>query len=234
MVWVQVAMVMLTVYLIAPDNRWKKRVRLTLYAMAPVFAVYLYVGWDHQYGMFWKPVSLFRSIVDTKSDGSTFWRQLENYDLITTIQRHPIFGVGYGNPYDAVITLPAIDYDLEPFLPHNSVLGLWSYCGYVGYTAMTALWVGGVYFAIRAYHHAKEPKLRVAAMVSFGSILIYFVQCWGDMGLGTWTGVFLAGPAIAVAGKLAVSTGAWERKGPAATRDRIRSASGVEGTEQAA
>jgi hypothetical protein len=29
------------------------------------------------------------------------------------------------------------------------------------------------------------------------------------MGLGSWTGVFTVGPALAVAGKLAVSVGAW-------------------------
>jgi hypothetical protein len=34
------------------------------------------------------------------------------------------------------------------------------------------------------------------------------------MGLGTWTSVFLVAPALALAGKLAVATGAWPARTP--------------------
>jgi hypothetical protein len=235
MVWVQVGVVMFTVYLVAPDNVWKRRIRRALMVIAPVIALYLIIGWDHKYGNFWKPVAVVRSVVDTKSDNSTFWRQLENYDLITTVQHNPLLGAGYGNPYEEVIVLPVVPYDLERYLPHNSILGLWCYCGYLGYTAITMLWAGGVYFGLRAYHSTKDPKLRVAALASFGSILIYMVQCWGDMGLGTWTGIFMVGPGLAVAGKLAVATGAWAtKKTRAGGRERLSSAPGVAGTEQVA
>jgi len=234
MVWVQVAVVMLTVYLVAPDNKWKRTIRRTLMIVAPVVALYLFIGWDEKYGRLWKPVAMIRSVVDSKSDASSFWRQLENYDLITTVQRNPLLGAGYGNPYEEVVTLPSIPYELERYLPHNSILGLWCYCGYIGYTAMTMLWVAGIYFGLRAYHATRDPKLRVAALASFGAVLIYLVQCWGDMGLGTWTGIFMVGPALAVAGKLAVATGAWGKSPASGGRARISSIPGTSGAEQAA
>jgi hypothetical protein len=49
-------------------------------------------------------------------------------------------------------------------------------------------------------------------LVSFGAVLIYMVQSWGDLGLGSPIGVFVIAAAIAVAGKLAVSTGQWTTK----------------------
>ena len=106
--------------------------------------------------------------------------------------------------------LPAVDYSLEKFVPHNSLLALWCYCGYVGYAGITMLWVAGVYFAMRAYYFGTTAQHRAAAMVSFGLVLIYMMQAWGDLGLSTWTGVFMTACALAVAGKLAVATGQWD------------------------
>ena len=61
----------------------------------------------------------------------------------------------------------------------------------------------------RAYYASTEPTHRVAAIVAVGSVIIYMVQCFGDMGLGTWTGIYLVTPALVCAGKLAVANGAW-------------------------
>jgi hypothetical protein len=55
------------------------------------------------------------------------------------------------------------------------------------------------------------------------------------MGLGTWTGVYLVGPALAVAGKLASASGEWSKKNPSASTDLSpRRPDGVPDAEQAA
>jgi hypothetical protein len=209
MAWVQVALVFLTVYLVSnPNNPIKRKITRTIYALAPLIVIYLAVGWNSGSKIF-KPVRTLRSIIDPQADSSTLWRELENYDIIMTFRMNPIFGTGYGHPYEEVIELPAVDYDLEKYSPHNSLLGLWAYCGLVGYATLTLLWAGGVYLAIRTYHGSKDPRLRAASLVSFGTVLIYLIQCWGDLGLGTWIGVFTVAPGIAVAGKLAAASGEW-------------------------
>jgi hypothetical protein len=119
-----------------------------------------------------------------------------------------------------MIPLPPVDYVLERFIPHNSILGLWAYCGYIGYTGITLLWVGGVYFTMRAYRAATIPRDKAAALVSFGSVPIYYLQCYGDMGLGSWTGVFMMGSSLAMGAKLAVSTGAWPVEGRLASKTK--------------
>jgi hypothetical protein len=77
---------------------------------------------------------------------------------------------------------------------------------------MTMLWAVGAFFAMRAYYGAKTPIDRTAAIVSFGAVLIYLIQCWGDLGLGAPNGVWLIAPAMAIAGKLATATGEWSDK----------------------
>jgi O-antigen ligase len=175
--------------------------------------IYIAVGWNAGgMGKLFKPVRMLRSVVDPSSDASTNWRELENYDIVMTFQQNPLLGTGYGHPYLEVIPLPAVNYDLELFCPHNSLLALWAYTGAVGFASLTLLWAGGVYFAMRTYKGSSDPKLRAAALVSFGTVLVYLMQCWGDLGLGTWIGVFTVAPALAMAGKLAVASGQWGAK----------------------
>lgn len=211
--WVQVGLVLLMLYIVSADSPIKRNIRRAVMIGAPIIAIYVLAGWNSGGGSLFKPVRILRSVADAKSDGSSYWRELENYDLISTIKLNPIFGTGYGHGYEEVIVLPAISYDLERYAPHNSILGLWAFCGYLGYAGLTMLWAGGVYFAVRAYHASEAGSQRAAALVSFGAVLIYMVQSWGDLGLGSPIGVFTISAAIAVAGKLAVSTGEWSTKG---------------------
>jgi hypothetical protein len=215
LVWVQVGLVLLTVFIVSKDNPTKRFIKRSLLIGAPIFAIYVAAGWNSGGGTTFKPVRLLRSVVDAKSDnsGSSYWRELENYNLITTMRHNLIFGTGLGHPYEEVVAMPAVDYPLERYVPHNSILGLWAYYGYVGYAGLTLLWAGGVYFAMRAYHGAKTGAERAAALVCFGSVLVWFMQCWGDLGLGVWVGIFTVAPALAIAGKLAVATGEWVIKG---------------------
>jgi hypothetical protein len=56
------------------------------------------------------------------------------------------------------------------------------------------------------------------ALTTVSILVVYLVYCYGDLGLGTWTSVFTVAPALAIASKLAVATGAW----PSAARSPRR------------
>lgn len=216
--WVQVGLVFVTVYFISRETPMKRKLRRTFYASLPVLGIYAMLGWSSQFGKFYKPVRMIRSIVDAKSDGSSQWRELENVNIIATFRDGTLFGTGFGHPYKEVVVLPRVDYALERYTPHNSLLGVWAYEGVVGYAGLTLLWMGGVYFAMRAYYNGQLQGQRTAALISFGTVLVYLLQSWGDLGLGSWTGVFLMGGALATAGKVATATGQWgdsKPKGPA-------------------
>ncbi len=208
-VWVEIILVFATVYMMTDTNAIKRKLNKVMLALAPLVLGYVGVGWSSTAGVF-KPVQVIRSAVDSSSDMSTAWRDLENFNLVFTTRQYPLFGVGYGHGFWEMWPMPFVPYELERFIPHNSILGLYCFGGFFGYAGITALWVGGVYFAIRAYHHSKVPLEKAAALGCLGAILTYYLQCFGDMGLGSWTGVFLVGPAVAVACKLAVASGAWD------------------------
>jgi hypothetical protein len=72
--------------------------------------------------------------------------------------------------------------------------------------------VVGLFLAARAYQYAVSVDDQTAALAAVSSIVVYLVYCYGDLGLGTWTSVFIVAPAFAIGSQLAVSTGAWPSK----------------------
>jgi len=211
LVWVQVILVLVTVYLVSKDNPVKRFIRKAIKLGSPAIALYTILGWSSNSTIF-KPVRTIRSVVDAKSDNSSYWRELENFNLVLQMREGQILGIGYGHPYHEFVAMPAVDYTLEHFVPHNSILGLWAFCGLVGYAGLTMFWAGGVYFAMRAYAASKSGPDRAAALVSFGAVLVWLMMCFGDLGLNLWDGVFTVAPAFAIAGKLAVAAGEWPSK----------------------
>jgi hypothetical protein len=213
MVWVQILLVFVTLYFVTPASPVKARIKKWALRLSPIIILYVGLGW-HSANPLFKPVQTIRSVIEPANDVSTMTRDIENYDVAQTIRSFPFLGLGYGHGYFAQIALPPMPYPLEPYLPHNSLLGLWFASGFVGYTAMTLLWTAGVYFGVRAYRASSRPIDRATALVCFGNVLIYLIQCYGDIGLGAGTGVYLVAASVAVAGKLAIATGAWPVKEP--------------------
>jgi hypothetical protein len=211
MVWVQIVLVLVTLYFVTPPNAIKRRIRRALLLLSPAIAGYIMVGWNIKGNPAFKPVGIIRSVVEPSTDSSSLWREIENYNLLFTFRQTPILGQGYGFGFWEVIPLPAVNYSLERYCPHNAIFGIWAFGGVIGYTGLVLLWAGCVYCAMRAYRNTRVPLERVAAMMCIGSVLIYLIQSYGDLGLGSWAGVFLMAPSVAMAGKLAVSTGAWRR-----------------------
>jgi hypothetical protein len=216
--WVEIGLAVGVVLAVMPVTPLKRKlVRWTLFA-APVVALYLLIGWDKT-GGFFRVAAMLRSLVDAKSDASTEWRELENLDLVESLRSSPLLGLGYGHRYIGPVNIEDV-YAQEHFLPHNSLLGVWAFGGIVGFTLNWMFLAVGCFVAIRTYNLAKRAIDRVAVLSVLQMIMIYMNHCYGDLGLGTTTGVLLVAPALSVVGKLALTTGAWPAKGAAATGAR--------------
>jgi hypothetical protein len=221
LVWVELALAAVFILVMTPRTRRKISLARGLLSLVPVAVVYIAVGWSHPTGVF-KPVGTVRSIVDSKSDGSTLWRDLENFNLVTTFAHHPL-GLGFGHPYELAVWMPDVTrtYELEPYLPHNSIVGLWAYTGYIGFTLLWLLPTVALYFAARAYRFSTEREDRIMALTCFAGFFMYLLQCYGDMGLGSMVSVVVFSPLIVMVGKLAVKVGAWPGALPAAATAAI-------------
>ncbi len=208
--WVELGICLLVLYLFTPMTRLKRRIAQGVVLSIPLAVIYIGIGWSHPTGVF-APVQTIRSVVDSQSDTSTLWRDLENYDLYSTLRTNPVLGTGLGHAYIETIQLPDISegYSLYRYAPHNSILGLFAYTGLLGFAAIWMILPLGIFFAVRSYRFSTQPRDRTAALTSVGVLVAYMVHCYGDMGLGTFTSVFTVGAALALMAKQAVATGAW-------------------------
>lgn len=210
LVWVELAAVLLIIYLMSAWSPLKRAIARTLVVLAPVLLIYTAVGWSSSAPVF-APVKMVSSMISSKPDASTVMRDIENYNLLKTLRSAPMLGLGWGHPYLELIR--AIDisniFPQYRFLPHNGLLGLWAFNGAVGFFLLFLLPVAAVFFASRAYRLARSSDERVACLCAICAVACHAIQCFGDIGTSSWTSAFLLAPAIAIAGKLAVSTGAW-------------------------
>ena len=222
--WVELGVGLLVIYFITPMTRLKRRLAQGVAVSIPLILVYIAVGWNSGSAVF-APVRTIRSVVDSKSDTSTLWRDLENYNLYFTLRSNPVLGTGFGHEYTEVIHLPDISsgYSLYRYAPHNSILGLFAYAGFIGFTGIWLIIPVGMFFAIRCYRFATLPRDRVSALAAVGILVAYVVHCYGDMGLGTFTSVFTVSAVLALIAKQAVATGAWPLRSPTAEAARAAS-----------
>ena len=221
LVWVELSLGLVFVMALSRLTPIKRSILRVILFILPIMPIYLGAGWNHATGVF-APVRTIRSVVDSKSDGSTQWRDLENYNLFWTIKGHPVLGTGLGHPYDTPIVLPDVSsvYELEPYCPHNSVLGLWAYTGYFGFSAIWSIMGVAVYFTGRVIRAATDPDDRVAALGCMAVFVIYMFHCYGDLGLGTWMSVFLVSFAMVMVAKMCTRLGVWPGGTPAPVAQR--------------
>jgi O-antigen ligase len=165
-------------------------------------------------------------MTDASVNRSTLYRDGENYNLIYTLRENPLLGTGFGRPFDEKQPLDDISGGFKEwrYLPHNAVLGLWAFTGLVGFSGLWSVLVVGLLLAARSYRYARSSGDRIAASAAMAGIAVYLIHCWGDIGFTESKSIFLVGAALATAGQLAVSTGAWtvaSRSAPSVERCRI-------------
>jgi len=218
--WTELTMVVLFFFIITPWGRVKRScARAVVISILPL-AIYAAAGWNSQGGRLFGPVRTFRSLFDADVDSSTRWRDWENYDLVTTFTQNPVFGTGFGRPFTEAIKLPDVtrSYDLEPYIPHNSVLGLWAFGGLIGFALLWAIYPAGMFFTVRAYRWSRTSAERIAALGAAAVQICYLMQGYGDLGFGTWGPVFTVAAAYAIVGKICVANGAWPAGSPRQVR----------------
>ncbi len=180
---------LIAIFLISPWTPVKRYATRAGIALAPLFLVYVAVGWANPTGFF-SPVNTFKSMIvgEHNATGEMDYRDVENFNLITTWQKNPLLGTGYGHGFEEVMKLADISHLFEDYLyhPHNSVLGLLAFGGAVGFTGVWLFVALTVYFAVRAYHRAHAPHWRAGALVVVAIVVAYTNQCFGDMGITSW------------------------------------------------
>jgi hypothetical protein len=208
--WVSLAGALLIYACVSPWTPLKRFFARALVVLSPLLILYVGAGWNRATGVF-APVATIRSVVDSKSDSSALWRDRENANLAANIEQHSLFGVGYGHQYIEYKKLDDVSsmYPQYRYIPHNSALALFAFTGAFGVAGIWSILIVTVFLAARAFHRAHRPEDRAAALLAIVMVFVYVNQVYGDIGVSQWISPLTVAPAAAIAGKLALTTGAW-------------------------
>jgi hypothetical protein len=208
--WLELVLVLACVYLILPKDRVRRRVNAFLVVAAPVILLYVAVGWGRE-GAFFEPVRAL-STSGSDNDASSLARQEEIRNLMYTlsVSGNPLLGTGWGVPYLQVTSIYThFDHGWTQYgyTPHNSLMGVVVFGGFVGLFGIWGVVPVTAYLAGLGLRGARGPAERAAAMTAAALLPAYGIQCYGDIGLQSVTCGLLLGVAMGVAARTSVWAG---------------------------
>lgn len=155
-------------------TRNRQKFRRIIPVMVVIGTVYCGAFWnaDNQAGF---PAQAVKIIVQPDSSSekdasSDLYREIENFNLNATIRSAPITGIGFGRPFLQPIPLPDISFfEFAEYIPHNSILWVWTKVGLVGFVSFLYLFAYGVAVGVRASARIVDPDdaATVATLAAF-------------------------------------------------------------------
>jgi len=206
---------LLVLYFALPANRVKRRVQRVALGIVPLVLLYVAIGWGRTEGIF-RPLKSFQT-VSVDADNSTKARRMENLGLIATANKYGwVMGSGWGQKYVEVSGRYNIYFlELWPYVPHNSVLGLFAYTGYVGFMGFWMVFPMSVFFNTRVAKQSKRPLDQFVSTVAVMQVVSCSNQWYGDMGSFSIVTMYTLSSTLAVALRLPIATGVWSNGGVA-------------------
>jgi len=205
--WVELVMSLPLMYVLIGPGVLRTRVNKWAMIVGPLALVYIVAGLFSD-SPFFAPVHALAS-AGSETDASSLTREEEVRNLLRTLvdTGNPIFGTGWGRPYDKVESFYSnynANWVLYLYTPHNSLVGLAAFSGLIGVLGIWGVVPLAAYLAARGYRDTTNPIVRTAAMAAIGAICTYSAQCYGDIGLQSFPGAVVLGAALAIAGRVSM------------------------------
>lgn len=167
---------------------------LVVPAVGLLAAVYLAVFWNG-HGALAFPAQAVKSVLAPDQLGaadqsSNLYRQIETYNVVSTIRSSPLLGLGFGHEFHQVLPLPYIPFVWAQYLPHNSVLWIWINTGIGGFVATLYLLALSVRNGVRsAMRMSGDDAALVMTAVLF--VLMYVIYAYVDIAWDTQSMLYL-------------------------------------------
>lgn len=222
--WVSLAFGAMVLYFILPArSKLTRRVNRAILVALPLLLAYVTIGWGRPEKIF-RPLASFASVGGGAVDASTKARDNENLALVIMVGQKPVLGTGLGHQWVEVDRTHAVPLSIFPmyyYCPHNSVLALFAFCGWVGFSGLWLIIPVSVFLNARTYRASPNPSERVAAVTGIVQVTAYLNQAYGDMGaMGPphLMPATMLGIAVAAAAKLSIRSGGWPSQVPSVKR----------------
>jgi hypothetical protein len=209
MAWLSLAGSLVALYFLVPESPAKRKLRRIARVLVPVLTIYVIAGWGKTTGIF-KPVGSISSVSDAQ-DTSTLARNAENLGLIATASFNLATGTGWGHKYFELTHQYSIAdaFELWPYIPHNSVLGLLAFTGFLGFMGFWMMMPTSVYLLARVARLAKDPRTRNVGVVGVAAMYVCLNQMFGDMGIFSRQTIYTLAICFAAAMRVPVEAGVW-------------------------
>lgn len=162
-----------------------------------VTALYSGAFWNSE-NQFAFPAQAVKTIVQPdaaseKDTSSDLYREIETFNLNATIRSSPVLGIGFGQRFLQPIPLPDISFfEFSPYIPHNSVLWMWTKVGIVGFLAFLFMIARGTAETVRAAVRAKDPD-DATMIATFGAYLpMLLVLAYVEIAFDATTAILFA------------------------------------------
>jgi hypothetical protein len=212
--WVSLAMGLGVLYALFPAGRAKRRINLVGWFALPLLLVYVAVGWGRGTGIFLPLRAL--STVSTEEDASTLARNAENLGLMYTANHSGyLLGTGWGRPYFPVTMKYDISlFELWQYIPHNSILGLLTFTGFLGFAGFWMAFPTAVFLNTRVASLSADARARKVAMIGAAQMVVCANQLYGDMGIFSAKAMYVMAVSYAMALRLPGLAGVWNAPTP--------------------
>ena len=212
--WVSLGGCLITLYFLEPPSPAKRRINRALAIVGPVLLLYVALGWGKTQGIF-RPLASFQTVSEAE-DSSTLARIAENLGLVATASRGWLLGTGWGHGYVEITNKYQIyQFELWDYIPHNSVLGLLAYTGYVGFVGYWMAVPVAAFFLARMARLGVRPVDRFVGTVGLMQLVACADQWYGDMGSFSAVTMYTLAASLAAALRLPIAAGVWPGKSPA-------------------
>jgi hypothetical protein len=206
--WITLLGSLVTLYFLFPPSIYKRRAQRIVFVVVPVLAIYAAVGWGRPEPIF-QPLRAFETVSVSK-DNSTKARNVENLGLIATANQGWLLGSGWGQKYVEVSDKYNIHFfELWPYVPHNSILGLLAYTGYFGFLGFWMVFPTAAFFHARIAMFAPGGRERLIGMTGVVQVLSCADQWYGDMGSFSTTTMYTLAVCFAAALRIPLASGVW-------------------------
>ena len=113
---------------------------------------------------------------------SNLYREIENDNVSFTIHKAPLTGVGFGNKFYIIRSMPDISFFVWwEYIVHNSIFWIWMKTGLFGFLAMLFMIGFSIMSGVRTLELAIDGNSKAIAITATLYLVMHFLYAYADM-----------------------------------------------------
>jgi hypothetical protein len=158
--------------------------------------IYLAAFWNSS-GALAQPAQAVKSVIaqdqaSAADQSSNIYREIENLNTGFTIKQKPLTGVGFGQKFFIIWSLPDISFfEWWEYLPHNSIIWIWLKTGVGGFISGLFFISSAIMVSARATWRMPKNECSAIALTGTLYVIMHFIYAYVDISWDTQSMVYV-------------------------------------------